>query len=189
MSKTSRTIESLHGAIAGEFNAAKKYLKFAEIAAAEKFPNVAYLFRALAMAEGIHLKNHQQALGEKFQPEEKDIKSGLTRANVQTGVETETWEYNTMYPNFMKDVKKESKEEKAQLALLSMEWARNVEKVHAAILTKALKDLESGQDANIAQIWMCKVCGNLVINEKPTRVCSVCKHDVMFFELVLRGSD
>ncbi len=187
MGQTSRTIESLRGAITGEFKAKKKYLKFAEIAVAENFPNVAYLFRALAMAEGIHLKNHQQALGEKFQPEQQEIISGPTQANVQTGVETELWEYETMYPDFIKAVKKESKEEIAQLALLSMEWAKNVEKVHAAILTKALQDLQSGRDANIAQIWICKVCGNLVINEKTTKICQVCKHDPeLAFELVQR---
>lgn len=182
----SRTMDSLRGAIAGEFNAAKTYLKFAEIAAAENFPKIAYLFHALGMAEGIHLKNHQQALGEKFQPNEKEVKSGPTLANVQTGAETELWEYKIMYPDFMKAVKKESKEEMAQLALLSMEWAREAEKSHAEILAKALQDLQSGKDVNITEIWMCKVCGNLVINEKPKQICPVCKHDPMFFDLIQR---
>ncbi len=187
MGQTSRTIESLRGAITGEFNAAKKYLKFAAIAAAEKFPNVACLFRALAMAEGIHLKNHRQALGEtNYQPEEKEVKSGPTQANVQTGAETELWEYKTMYPGFMKTVKKESKMEIAKLALVTMDWARNVEKVHAAILTKALQNLQSGKDADITEIWICTVCGNLIINIKPKVFCEICKHDVMFFELVER---
>jgi rubrerythrin len=179
----SRTVECLREAITGEFNAATHYSKYAEIATAENFPNVAYLFRALAMAEGIHVKNHQQALGEKFQPPVKEIKRGNTRDNIQTGVEVELWEYTTMYPGLIKKVKKESDTEMAKLALLSMEWAKNVENVHNGVLKQALQEIQSGKDANIAEIWVCKVCGNLEINQKPTGMCLVCKHDPMFFEL------
>ncbi len=181
-----KTSEHLKEAIKGEFNAAKRYLNFAEIASSENFPNVAYLFRALAMAEGIHLKNHQQALGEKFQPVQDEIKTGDTRNNLLRGVDGETWEFASMYPSFIKDIRKESKAEMAKLALLSMEWAKNVEGVHANLLTQALHNLETGKDAEITQIWICKVCGNIILNAKPETFCKVCKHDVMFFELVPR---
>ncbi len=182
----SKTSENLREAISGEYNAAKKYLTFADKAMVDRYPNVAYLFRALAMAEGIHLKNLRQALGENFQPVEKKVKPVETLANVQSGIEGETWEYTTMYPGMIKVVKKESSTEMAKLALLAMEWNKNVEKGHASFLMKALEDLQAGKDAEISQIWICKVCGNLIIDTKPPAFCAVCKHDEMFFELVPR---
>ena len=61
--------KNLREAFAGESQANRRYLAFAEKAADEGFPNVARLFRAIAESETIHAINHLTALG--------DIKSTL----------------------------------------------------------------------------------------------------------------
>ena len=53
-----KTDENLQEAFAGESQANRKYLFFAEKADKEGYPQVARLFRAAADAETVHAKNH-----------------------------------------------------------------------------------------------------------------------------------
>ena len=55
-------IENLKEAINGESNAKRKYELYAEQATIENLPEVAKLFKAVAHAESIHIKNHLKAL-------------------------------------------------------------------------------------------------------------------------------
>ena len=60
----SRTIENLKDAFAGESQANRRYLAFAEKAEKEGLMQAAKLFRAAAEAETIHALNHLRIMGE-----------------------------------------------------------------------------------------------------------------------------
>ena len=59
----SKAEKSLWEAFAGESQANRKYLAYAEKADAEGFPQVGRMFRAAAEAETVHAHNHLRALG------------------------------------------------------------------------------------------------------------------------------
>lgn len=177
----------LEDSITGEFNAIRKYKKFAEVALDENLPNISYLFQGLIAGETIHLENHKRALGKSFEPKEEEFDVGTTLENLKAAFEGETYEYRDMYPSFRKAIKKEKKTELGKLADLSMRWALEVEVTHATTLKKALEMLEHEKSDFVGErIWVCEACGNLVIGEKPKEVCPVCKHDPMFYKEVER---
>jgi rubrerythrin len=177
----SNTKEALKKAITGEFNAIQKYKKFEEVAAKENLPKISFLFKALIIGEQIHLKNHKKALGDAFEPELKAFKLGTTKDNLMTAWEAEIWENTKMYPDLIKEVKKEMKSEYTQVANLSFNWAKDVEFYHAEALSQAILNLNEGKDFVVDTLWVCKVCGNLIVINKPTEICPVCRHDPIFY--------
>mgnify|MGYP001007050624 CR=1 FL=1 len=180
------TADLLQKAITGEFNASKRYNAFSKIALEEGFKNVAYLFKALVAAEKIHLKNHTQALQKDFSPEYEDFKTGTTQDNLQSSVDGENYEFNEMYLNYIKQISKNDKSEYGEVAELSMVWARKVEYTHAEILNKALEAVKLNKDLEFNEIYVCKVCGNIIL-EKPDSICPICGHDPLFYFLVERN--
>jgi rubrerythrin len=59
----SNTQENLEAAFAGESQANRRYLFFADKAEKEGYAQIARLFRAAAEAETVHARNHLEALG------------------------------------------------------------------------------------------------------------------------------
>ncbi|HUL30261.1 MAG TPA: rubrerythrin family protein [Thermodesulfobacteriota bacterium] len=148
--------DSLKEAFAGESQANRKYLAFAKKAAEEGYSQVAKLFRAAAEAETVHAHNHLRAM--------KGIRS--TKENLQEAIGGETYEFKTMYPG-MKEV---AKAEKNDGAFQTFNFANEVEKVHAALYSKALETLGKNEAADY---YVCPVCGNTVEKAPPDR-CPIC---------------
>jgi rubrerythrin len=176
---------SLKQAINGEANAIRKYLHFAEVAEQENMPNAAYLFKALATGEKIHLENHKRALGTAFTPEDQAFKTGTTLENLKDALDAETWEYEEMYPGLIKNIKGE-RSERGEIARLSMQWALGTEKTHAETLQKAVETVQQGKDCISVKYWVCIACGNLRDGDDLTGICSVCKHDARLYKEVER---
>ena len=82
------TKENLKEAFAGESQANRKYLAYAQKAAAEGFAQVAKLFRAAAEAETVHAHAHLRAMG--------GIRT--TADNLREALGGETHEFTAMYP-------------------------------------------------------------------------------------------
>lgn len=153
----SKTTENLKEAFAGESQANRKYLAFAEKADKDGHPQVARLFRAAAAAETVHAHNHLKAM--------KGI--GTTEENLKEAVAGETHEFKDMYPDMITAAQED---EEAQ-ALRSFRYANEVEKVHADLYQKALDNL--GQETE-TDIHVCSVCGYTCEGEAPEN-CPVCK--------------
>ena len=153
----SKTGQNLQNAFAGESQANRRYLAFAQKAEAEGFSQVAKLFRAAAEAETIHAHNHLRALD--------GIKS--TKDNLLAAISGENYEYQKMYPQMIAD----ATDEAAKNALRSFTLANEVEKVHAALYQKALESL--GQNT-VTDYYVCSVCGYTAEGEAPDE-CPVCK--------------
>jgi rubrerythrin len=157
--KLEKTIGNLRNAFAGESQANRRYLAFAQTAEEEGFTQVAKLFRAAAEAETVHALNHIRIIGE--------VKT--TAENLDNAISGETFEYKKMYPEYLST----AKQEKNQQALWSFNIANQVEQVHAGLFTKAAKALKTGKDPSKADYYVCSVCGNTVENEPPEK-CSIC---------------
>ncbi|MBI4683642.1 MAG: rubrerythrin family protein [Nitrospirae bacterium] len=152
----SKTEKNLMDAFAGESQANRKYLAFAKKAEDEGFKQIARLFRAAAEAETVHAHNHLRESG--------GIKG--TKENLQEAIDGEAYEFQKMYPQMIEDAKSEGKKG----AERSFVYANEVEKVHAALYTKALENLSKNPDVDY---YVCQVCGNTVEDEAPDK-CPIC---------------
>ena len=155
----SKTLENLQAAFAGESQANRKYLAFAEKAEADGFKQIAKLFRAAAAAETVHAHGHLRAMDG----------VGDTGANLKEAIEGEGHEFKNMYPEFIAAAREEGNKK----ALRMFEWANTVEEIHYGLYQEALKTFEAGGDLPAAEIWVCSICGNTVAGDCPDK-CSVC---------------
>ena len=155
----SNTQENLQEAFAGESQANRKYLFFAEKAEEEGHPQIARLFRATAEAETVHARNHLNALGE--------IKS--TMENLETAARGEHHEFTEMYPGFIEL----AKSEKNQSAETTFDWANKVEKIHHGLYRRTIDALKAGKEPENEPYFVCQGCGYTVGGDAPEK-CPVC---------------
>lgn len=159
MPETYQTEANLTTAFAGESQANRRYLFFAEKAEKEGYPQVARLFRAAADAETVHARNHFNAMDG----------VGSTRENLMAAAIGEHHEFTRMYPPFIA----KAEEEQNDRAQRSFNWANEVEQVHHRIFEATLKAINAGQPVKEEAVFVCQVCGNTVTGEAPDR-CPVC---------------
>jgi rubrerythrin len=150
-------MDNLKDAFAGESQANRKYLAFAQKADEEGFGQAAKLFRAAASAETIHAHNHLKVMG--------GINS--TKENIREAIEGETHEYTKMYPEM---IMKAEKERDSQAAVRSFDLANKVESIHASLYQKALDHLGNNEPVDY---YVCRICGNTVENSAPDK-CHIC---------------
>jgi rubrerythrin len=153
------TDDNLREAFAGESQANRRYLFFADKAEKEGLKQVARLFRAAAEAETIHAKNHFNAMDA----------VGSTVDNLSAGVIGEHLEFTRMYPPFI-DKATEEKNERAQK---SFEWANAVEEIHYNLFQEILKAVKAKQSIKDEPYYVCPVCGNTVVGNAPDK-CPIC---------------
>lgn len=161
-----KTEKNLWEAFAGESQANRKYLAFADKAEKEGHKQVARLFRAAAHAETIHAHAHLRAL--------KAI--GDTATNLKEAISGETHEFQEMYPAMIA----EAKEEGHKAGERSFSYANEVEKIHAALYQKALDSLGSQAETDF---HVCSVCGYTCEDEAPEK-CPVCGANQKAFEKI-----
>lgn len=164
------TKENLAEAFAGESQANRKYLAFAKQAEVDGFPQVARLFRAAAHAETVHAHAHLRAMG--------GIKK--TTENLESAIEGEGFEFQTMYPPFLEEAKKEGD----RMAEISFRNALAVEEIHHDLYQKALSAVKSGGDLTARPVYVCEICGNTVYDDTPDKcpVCGVPKERFTFID-------
>ena len=144
--------QNLNEAFAGESQANRKYLAFAKKAEEEGYPQVAKLFRAAAEAETVHAHNHLRVMN--------GVRA--TKENLQDAISGETHEFKSMYPEMMEA----AKAEKHNQAYQTFHYANAVEKIHAALYTKALEHLGKNESLDY---YVCPVCGNTVETSPPEK--------------------
>ena len=151
------TLDNLQAAFNGESNAHARYTAFAEKADAEGYAQVASLFRAAARAESIHAENHAEVIRKlggapNAKLENPEVKS--TRENLEAALAGESYERDTMYPEFLAAAKTERNKD----ALRTFNLALQAETEHAKLYGAALDDLE-GWRSGSREFWVCTVCG------------------------------
>jgi rubrerythrin len=131
--KGSKTEQNLKDAFAGESQANRRYLYFANKADIEGQNDIAALFRSTAEGETGHAHGHLEFLEAVGDPA-TGLPIGATRANLKAAVAGETHEYTDMYPGMAKQARDEGFDEIADW----FETLAKAERSHANRYQKAL---------------------------------------------------
>jgi rubrerythrin len=134
--KGTKTKENLEAAFAGESQANRRYLYFAQKADIEGYNDVASVFRSTAEGETGHAHGHLEYLEEVGDPA-TGLPIGETKANLASAVQGETHEYTDMYPGMAKTAREEGFEEIAEW----FETLAKAEKSHAGKFQKTLESI------------------------------------------------
>ncbi len=134
--KGSKTHGNLKDAFAGESQANRRYLYFANKADVEGQNDVSALFRSTAEGETGHAPGPLDSLAQVGAPA-TDLPIGSSRQNLKAAVAGETHEYTDMYPGMAKSARAEGFTEIADW----FETLAKAERSHANRYTKALAEL------------------------------------------------
>jgi rubrerythrin len=132
----SKTHDNLKAAFAGESQANRRYLYFAQKADVEGYPDVAALFRSVAEEQTGHAFGHLDFLAEVGDPV-TGLPVGETEDNLKSAVEGETYEYTEMYPGFVRTAREEGFDQVAEW----FETLARAENSHAARFSEGLAHL------------------------------------------------
>lgn len=166
------TLDNLQAAFNGESNANAKYTAFAAKADEEGFKSVAALFRAAALAEGIHAKKHAAVIKKSGAEAKADIgkpEVKSTKENLEAALAGETYEKDSMYPEFIKVA---TAEKNAQ-AVRSFKGAMAAEVEHAKLYKQALAELDAWKAAG-KEFIVCDICGYTEPSSAALLKCPVC---------------
>lgn len=175
--ETAALIENLRIAFEAELNAQARYTEFAQIADAEGWRGVAGLFRATAVAEGIHAGNHGRILrqfDEEVDLTPGPIEAGDTLHNLRIALAGELEEIDSLYPAFLQ----QARECRDVTVVRTLTWALEAEKTHARLFNEALTLVEfQDRDAWVTmerEFYVCPVCGYTSDVQDEMALCPVC---------------
>ncbi len=152
------TLQNLQSAFNGESNAHARYVAFADKADQEGYGEVGSLFRAAAKAEEVHAANHAAVIKKLGATPEAKIETpvvGSTSANLEAAIKGETYERDTMYPDFFKQARAEGNRDAVQ----TLNYAKPAEGEHAKLYSNALNDLPKLKGSKSKDYFVCTVCG------------------------------
>jgi len=134
---SSKTLENLKEAFAGESQANRRYLYFAQKADVEGFNDVASVFRSTAEGETGHAHGHLEFMEGVGDPA-TGLPIGSTDLNLKAAIAGETHEYTDMYPGMARTAREEGHEEIADW----FETLAKAEKSHAGRFQRALESMD-----------------------------------------------
>ncbi len=153
-----KTLDNLQAAFNGESNAHARYVAFAKKADEEGYGEAASYFRAAAKAEEIHAANHGVVIKKlggvpKADVKTPDVKS--TKENLAAAIQGESYERDTMYPEFLAQARKEGNRD----AVETFNFAKTAEGEHAKMYTATLDGLDGLKGSKAKALYVCTVCG------------------------------
>lgn len=152
------TLDNLQTAYNGESNARAKYLAFATQADKDGYPGVASLFRAAAGAEEIHAANHAVVIKKMGGSPAAKIETAVvktTQENLGVAIAGETYERDTMYPEFLKSARAANLPD----AVRTFNLALLAEAEHAKLYTGDLNNLPALKGNTAVNYYVCPTCG------------------------------
>ncbi len=132
-----KTHQNLKDAFAGESQANRRYLYFAQTADIEGLPEIAGNFKETADGETGHAHGHLKYLAQVGDPA-TGLPIGNTEKNLKAAIHGETHEYETMYPGMAKTARDEGFDDIAEW----FETLAKAEKSHAGRFAKMLDTLK-----------------------------------------------
>ena len=171
--KGTKTEKNLQEAFAGESQARNKYTYFASKARKDGYEQIAAIFEETANNEKEHAKLWFKYL------EGGELKD--TKSNLEAAAAGENYEWTDMYARMAKEAEEEGFKEIA--AKFRMVGA--IEKHHEERYKKLVGNLEGGVvfSRDDERIWKCRNCGHIVVGKFAPKVCPVCNHPQIFFEI------
>src|ERR1700761_1992269 len=132
----SKTLDNLKAAFAGESQANRRYLYFAQKADVEGYNDVAAVFRSTAEGETGHAHGHLEFMEAVGDPA-TGLPIGGTSDNLKAAIAGETHEYTDMYPGMARTARDEGFDEIADW----FETLAKAEKSHAGRFQRALETM------------------------------------------------
>ena len=175
----------------GELKALSSYQAYARAALNENYPNIAYLFTALAASEEIHARNMRDLLEEldvQVSEEIPSVKVSRTRKNLKQAAAVELREIDKLYPSYIKRIAPE--EYPRAVAVLTHSWKaeqqhrEHIEKIKVTVdsfFKSVAKKIESAE----VSYYICEACGSTT-GEATKDNCCICGGPVAGISLVSR---
>ncbi|MGL4854119.1 MAG: rubrerythrin family protein, partial [Lentisphaeria bacterium] len=163
------------------------YTQCAELAILEGFTNIGKLFKAISLAEGIHIKNHASVLKDHNLPivnNAINLPQMPIEQLLRQFVAKEIEENKVFYPSMIKKIKKQTDTFFKKVAELSLTWAMKTEKAHSKLLSRALQAIVSGKDLEESSFYYCRVCGMVETELESSPICRVCGHENYFYSKI-----
>ena len=185
------TISILKQAFKSEMIAHKHYVGYTQRAKVEKYPNIAYMFKAFSISEKIHADNYSRLLDKLgkntiYIPlliNVDDTKSNLTKA-----AQKELEKIKITYPLFLKKIETEQCDDAIKNLMYSWKSHRQHEKkikrIHkytAYFFGSVVKEIEGMS----LDMHVCEVCGS-TIDEAPVLPCDICNRALSHYRKIDR---
>ena len=177
------TVAALQERYADELQAQSKYGAYAEQARQEGYPQIAYLFAALADSEKVHARNFKvllEGFGARMGAPAPRFELTSTREHLRHATGVETDEIDREYPEILSRVKPEGH----TAAIRDITYAWEAEKQHRDLIIKIHKAASRWFGLLVRRIegesnryYVCQVCGS-TLTEVPAQWCPICGHSV-----------
>lgn len=181
--KGTRTEQNLLKAFAGESQATRRYLMYAEIARKEGYEQIAGYFTETAEQEKVHAQSFYEFLEGgmvEITASYPAGKLGNTAENLKGAAAGENEEWAVLYPEFARI----AEEEGFKRIATTFKLVAEAEKTHE---TRYLKLLERVEDGTVFKRedkikWYCRKCGYVYVGEKALKNCPTCREPQAYFE-------
>jgi len=184
-----KTVAALQERYADEVQAHQKYGAYAEQAGEEGYPQIAYLFTALAASETVHARNFKALLGELGVQDHAPaigFEIATTRENLQQATHVETDEIDREYPEILEQIRPENH----AAAIRDITYAWEAEKQHRDLIVKIHGAASRWFGLLVRRIegepthyYVCRVCGS-TLTEVPAEWCPICGHSIEHYEAI-----
>ncbi|MEI7452250.1 MAG: rubrerythrin family protein [Candidatus Falkowbacteria bacterium] len=183
-----KTLENLTKAYVGECQARNRYTFYAKTAQQEGYEQLAELFLLTAQQEKAHAKRLFKFIQElKENNDEIKIETGVPTVfgtsidNLKAAIAGETYETDTMYPEFAAIAQEEGLVNIAS-HLKSIAVA---ERNHKEKYELYLNNIEKGEvfKKTSENTWVCRECGYTYTGLEAPKSCPSCDHPQAFYEI------
>jgi rubrerythrin len=188
--KYPNTALSMQQRYVDEMRAFHKYLAFSEQSIKDGYPNIAYLFAALASSESIHARNFKESLlelgAEPSLVDGLDFTVSTTRNNLKEATTVEANEINHEYPDIVKLISPENHQHSIDITT----WAWQAEEQHRELIVTMQKNVVRWWGIVSAKIeehpvtyYVCQVCGS-TLTRIPKDKCPICSRPVSEYKQI-----
>lgn len=186
------TIKNLAKAFIGESQARNRYTMYSKVAKKEGYEEIAEIFLITADNEREHAAKLFEAIQNLKKVSDEDLSAikveaeaptvyGTTAQNLQAAIDGESYEFNSMYPEFAAKAKEEGYDD-ISARMLSIAKA---EEHHAERYQKLLKQVTEGtffkKDEDVW--WVCRECGYAYFGKEAPEKCPSCDHARAFYQI------
>lgn len=185
------TVNTLKEAHWAEKIANLHYEGYCRKAISENYPNIAYLFFALAASEKIHADNYRKliiSLGSILGDKDLPLSIVDTRTNLNTAAVKELDKINRFYPEIIEKLSGESHDE----AILNCMYSWKSHQQHEHLIRKIKRysglffsPLARRLESMNPNYYVCEICGSTV-DEKPATPCDICNYPKHHFSRLER---
>jgi rubrerythrin len=183
-----KTLQNLTKAFVGESQARNRYTFYAKVAKKEGYEQIAAIFLETAEQEKVHAKRLFEHIQELKKSEENIVIKAeaptvykTTAENLQAAIDGETYEFETMYPEFAKIAEEENFPEIAK----RLKSIAKAEKHHKERYENLLKELKAGtvfkKDGEVT--WICRECGYVHVGKDAPEECPSCDHPRGYYQI------